>query len=515
MIVDDLIKRYKRLKDRGTWEETWQEITDYVLPRKSDVQVKRSPGEKRTNKLFDSTAIHSNELLAASLQGSLTNSSTTWVRLRARESGLNEIADVKFWLQDSATRMIQAFNRSNFNSEVHEHYLDLGSIGTGALFLEGNNGFVFKALFISEYYIEESSDGMVNAIFRVIEYTPRQAFEKWGKDIGEKLLEMYNTSPDKKITILHAILPRKDGDVQGKLKTNLPFASYYVDLKHKHLISEGGYHEFPVMVPRWTKVTGEKYGRSPSFTALPDIKTMNKAVELELKAWAKDIDPPFVGPDEGITGEFSLTPGTMNYVRFDLVDKVRPLESGHRYDVSRLKFDELKKSIRQIYFSDQLQLQSGPQMTATEVQVRFELMQRLLGPTLGRLESELLNPLINRAFQMMLRADEFLSPPKELEGQELDIEYVGPLARSQKLSEVQSIRDYVETIGGISGMKPDIVDNIDSDFIAIEVQRLLGVNPKVLMDKDDVKDLRDTRNQAQQTQEDLETAKNVKEIASE
>ena len=99
--------------------------------------------------------------------------------------------------------------------------------------------------------------------------------------------------------------------------------------------------------------------------------------------------------------------------------------------------------------ADQLELNEGPQMTATEVQVRYELMQRLLGPTLGRLQSEFLNPIVERAFYSMLRGNALPPMPEVLQqiGGDLDIEYVGPLARSQKMDEVTSYptrnrRDY-------------------------------------------------------------------------
>ena len=98
---------------------------------------------------------------------------------------------------------------------------------------------------------------------------------------------------------------------------------------------------------------------------------------------------------------------------------------------------DVRASVRRIFFSDQLELNEGPQMTATEVQVRYELMQRLLGPTLGRLQSEFLNPIVERAFYSMLRGNALPQMPECCNARfDLDIEYVGPLARSQKMDEV-------------------------------------------------------------------------------
>lgn len=510
-MVEEILRRLEKMKNRAEWETTWQEISDYILPRKGNI-TNRTKQVKRTQKLFDSTAIHANELLAASMQGTLTSASTTWFSLRMRDDEANLDKDIVTWLDTCAKRMYKAFGASNFTSESHEVYLDLGTIGTSCLLEEesetkvaGFNGLNFRAIHIGEYYIEENIHGYVDTVFRRFPLTARQAHQKWGDKIGERALQKLKTNPDEELEFVHAVFPAGD----HKVGTKLPYASVYIEPGAKHVISVGGYHEFPYMVPRWTKVSGEKYGRSPSFTALPDVKTLNRATELELKAWAKSIDPPAISPDEGVQGHLKLIPSAVNYVRWDLVDKIRYLESGHKYDVSQLKMDELKQSIRNIFFADQFQLQDGPQMTATEVQVRYELMQRLLGPTMGRLESEFLNPLIARTFGIMYRAKAFPEAPDKLRGQDIDVEYVGPLARSQKLAQLSGITRLYETVGPIAEAKPEALDLIDEDEIVTVAAELLGVPPKIMRSEADVKRIRKLRSEVQeeeQMKEDIERA---------
>lgn len=499
------------MKNRHEWEATWQEITDYILPRKNHI-TNKTKQVKRTQKLFDSTAIHANELLAASMQGTLTSSSTLWFGLRMREDEANDDKDVVSWLDLCAKRMYKAFNSSNFASESHEIYLDLGTIATGCLLEEeaetkvsGFNGLNFRAIHISEYYIEENAAGYVDTVFRKFPFTARQAYQLWGDKAGQRVLDKIKTNPDEQMDFVHAVFPKGDHNVD----TKLPFASVYIEPTGKHLIKVGGYHEFPYMVPRWSKASGEKYGRSPSFTALPDVKTLNRATELELKAWAKSIDPPAIAPDEGVQGQLKLIPSSVNYVRWDLVDKIRYMESGHKYDVSQLKRDELKSSIRRIFFADQFQLQDGPQMTATEVQVRYELMQRLLGPTLGRLESEFLNPLISRTFGIMFRSGAFGEPPQGLRGQDIDVEYVGPLAKAQKLNQLTGITRMYEAVSPLAQVKPDMLDRIDEDEVMKVAADLTGVPQKILRSDAQVKKIRDARSEvmeAEQAKGDIERA---------
>ena len=490
--------------DRATWEDHWQDILDYVMPRKADISFVRAKGTKRTEVLYDSTAITANNLLAASLQGTLTSPSLPWFHLKLRDKELNENRDVQLWLEDSARRMYDTFNESNFNTEVHELYLDLCSVGTGSMFVEeGNNGFEtegihFNTLHIAEYFIQENINGQVDTLYRKYKLTARQAIEEFGEDnLGEKILEASKNKPDKMFNFIHAVEPTKDYErALGKANTKLPFHSCHVCEEDKMVVRTGGYNEFPYLVPRWAKATGEIFGRSPSYNALPDIKTLNKAVEIGLKAWAKAIDPPLLVQDDGVIGRVRMTPAGITVVRND--GAIKPLQIGSNWQITDMKETQLRTAIRQAYYSDQLQLQEGPQMTATEVQVRYELMQRLLGPTLGRFQSEFLNPLIERTFGIMLRAGALMPEPDIIKGQQIDVEYVGPLARSQRMEESVAIERLYGLAMNVVQVDPTIMDNINHDEAIRLRATLLGVPKTILRGRDEVEELREQRAEQQQ-----------------
>jgi hypothetical protein len=98
-IVSRLDKRYRTLQSqRSNWEKHWQELADYMLPRKADIVKKRTQGDKRTDLIFDGTAIHAVELLASSLHGMLTSPSTPWFSLRYRDQGLQRNDAANEWL---------------------------------------------------------------------------------------------------------------------------------------------------------------------------------------------------------------------------------------------------------------------------------------------------------------------------------------------------------------------------------------------------------------------------------
>jgi hypothetical protein len=512
-------KRINQMEgSRGTWEDHWQEILDYVMPRKADITFKRTKGEKRAEILFDSTAITASNLLAASLQGTLTSPSLQWFNIKLKEEQLNQDRGVQLWLEDCSKRMYEVFNETNFNSEVHEMYLDLVTIGTGALFVEeGNKGFVeskihFNTMHIAEYYIQENVQGYVDTLYRRYKLSARQAVQEFGEDnLGEKVLKAAKEKPDKMFNFIHAVEPLEDYErALGKATTKLPFHSCHVCEEDKMIVRGGGYNEFPYLVPRWTKATGEIFGRSPSYNALPDIKTLNKAVEIGLKAWAKAIDPPLLVQDDGVIGRVRMTPGGITVVRNDAA--IKPLQIGSNWQITDMKENQLRTAIRQAYYSDQLQLQEGPQMTATEVQVRYELMQRLLGPTLGRFQSEFLNPLIERVFNIMFRANALAPVPEIAEGQSLQVEFIGPLARSQRMEEAVAVERLYQLGMQLAQADPNILDLFDNDTAIRLRAELLGVPKTVLRGPAEVEQMRRQRAQQQEMQQQMMMAQQQAEV---
>jgi hypothetical protein len=517
--VERILKIYSSLTlDHTANASLWQELAEYILPRKSDMLGPTTPGAKKTDKVFDSTAIHGNELLAAAMQGTITNHATKWFGLRMRNDELNGIKAIKEWLEDCSQRMFHAFNQSNFHSEVHESYLDLGAFGTAGLFMEerpseGSKffpGFNFRAMSLKEFCIAEGRDGRVNAVYRKFALDLYTAFKMFGKKLLEgdpELVDKLLTKPYEKYEILQCVYPRDFPDPRKGGKGML-WESVHILLKGRRIIKEGGYEEFPFMVPRWSKASGETWGRGPGNTALPDIKTLNRAVELTLKALAKSIDPPIGVLDDSVVGNtVDMTAGGVNVIR----DKnaIESLVTRGEWDFANLEIETLKGAIMRVFFADQLQLQEGPQMTAHEVSVRYELMQRLLGPTLGRLEQELLNPLIERAFGMMLRAGALLPPPGELteaigQGEEIDIEYESPLALAQRAQELQGIERAISLLAPLAEIKPEIIDNFDFDKLARHTSVLAGMPSKILNDMKKIKELRDGRNRAREEQKAMD-----------
>jgi hypothetical protein len=504
----ELLRRLGEMQaKRATWEHHWQELADHVLPRRAEIVRHGSPGDKRMGKLYDATAIQANELLAAALHGMLTSPATPWFELAlAKQEGadarLMGEAGVAAWLEDSARRLHEAFNGSNFQTEMHELYLDLGCFGTAALFIEEDDAALlrFSCRPLSEIYVGQDAQGRIDTVFRRFSFTARQALLRWGDAaIGPRLAQLAERDPDAESEILHAVLPRERRDPRRLEAEAMPFASVYLDIASRHVIAEGGFREMPFAVPRWSKAAGEAFGRAPAMTALPDIKMLNEMCRTTLRAAQKAVDPPLLIADDGVVLPLRTQPASLNFARFlaDGSDPVRPLATNANIGLG-LQMEEMRRAaIRSAFYADQLQLAGGPQMTATEVLQRTEEKLRLLGPILGRLQSELLRPLIDRAFAIALRAGALAKPPAALAGQALQVVYVSPIARAQRQTEAQGLLKLLEFSGPLAAVAPDVADNIDGDAALRHLWELFSAPQSVLRAPRKVAERRAQRQQAQ------------------
>ena len=510
---ESLIKRYDRLKsDRVNWDQMWEELATYLMPGKVDFITTTTRGTKRAAEVYDSTGIHALQILSASLHGSLTSPSTKWFGLRFRQDELNEDKDAKDWLEQCSKSMFQEFGKSNFSTEVAESYQDMVGFGTACLQFDVKtkdaqfDGFNFRACHLAEVVISESEEGRIDTVFRKIKLTARQAKQKFGDDAGDKAIKALEKDPDKEFEYIQAVFPREiEGEVAMVSPPHMrPWACYYISVIDKKICKESGYYELPYMVPRWGKTTGDVYGFGPGCVARPDIKTLNESRKLAMKAWEKSIDPPLKALQNGILGKIDMRPSTVTYVRD--MNSLEPIVNATNWNADQLMLGDVRASVRRIFFSDQLELNEGPQMTATEVQVRYELMQRLLGPTLGRLQSEFLNPIVERAFYSMLRGNALPPMPEVLQqaGGDLDIEYVGPLARSQKMDEVTSIQRAIEGIMQLAQVNPDVLDIVDVDKAGRTISDRLGAPADILRGDEQVGEMRQSRQQQQQQQAEMD-----------
>jgi hypothetical protein len=505
--VQELIDQLNQLKaDRGTWDAHVDEIVENIIPFRQRVSSKLTPGAKAMDKIMDSSPTHALLLWGAGLCGMLTNASVPWYTVTTEDPALADDQEVKWYLDIVKTRFEAVFNKANFYNQIHEVYLDIGSLGTGPLFVGEHPRHIchFKAVSPGECYISTSQYDVVDTLFRVFTMTARQMAQKWGENkVSDKVRENLKTKPFNQIEVCHAVYPRKLRDSNKIDNQNKPYACVYFETESKQKLNESGYNEFPYMVPRFFVMSGETYGRGPGEIALPDVKMLNRMEKDILASGQKKLSPPLLLPDDGIIGQLRLIPNGLNFYRGDTdaqkVIGVFPTADDLGY--AEQKLDQKRNQIRNIFYNDMLQLVHDQDMTATEVLKRIEEKLRLMGPLLGRLQSELYNLLFDRMFEIMLRNQVLPIPPQVLWGANLKIDYISPLAKAQRVAEADGISRTMQQIALLAQADPSVLDNFDLDGTAKDIAEINGFPLKRIRDPKQVQEIRAQRAQQQQQQQ--------------
>ena len=504
-----LLKRLDKLKvQRSTWEQHWQEIGEYIIPRKADVTKTRSSGDKRMDNVYDGTGIHAAEMLSSSLHGMLTNPSMNWFDLAYLDEELNTDDEAKEYLESVTQIMHREFQRSNFAEQVHELYHDLITFGTGVMFITDapeDDGVRFATRHISECYLAEDDYGRVDTVFRKFKMSVRALARQFGEEvIGDKMRAKLERNPYEEVPVVHIVMPRDERDVRKADANNKPFASIYIEPGQKIILRESGFNEFPYVAPRFLKASFEMgYGRSPAMTALPDVKMINAMSRTTIIAAQKQVDPPLMVPDDGFILPVRTKPGGLNFYRSGSRDRIEPLNIGANNPLGLNLEEQRRQAIRSAFYVDQLVLGAGPTMTATEVVQRTEEKMRLLGPVLGRLQAEMLQPMIERVFQLLVRQNKLPPAPQDIVDRNLDIEYVSPLAKAQRQSDVQAIMRLFELLSPLASIDPGVFDHLDTDGLVRYMLRTLSIPASVTKGVDDVASARSSRQEQETAQADM------------
>jgi hypothetical protein len=537
----DLKRRFEQLRtDRKPVEGIWDQIDRFVMPLGSVthpyVQVTEQSVEWSRWDVWDSTAIDGAQKLAASIHSSITSPANRWYRLKWRSQKLRSDNEAAAWLERAGDAAFDELQDSDFGVEIQASYQDLVGPGHAVVAQELVSedasewrGFDFTAIPLREWFYEEDSRGGILRGYRLLSWSPGQILERFGADCPKAIADKAKAGADltQRIELVFALFRRPEAEkelkarrrknaarlaARAKAKPNqaaveapeplYPLAPhlrpvgavYFLADTGEPLGPETGYYEMPVSTSPWQKTTGSRWGHGPGIIALPTIKHLNAYMEADLRAAEKVVDPTMLVTEQGLLSDPDLKPGGMTVVR-DIDKSMKPLESGARFDVTERKLSELRAMVRGFFHVDELQLKDSPQMTAMEAQIRYELMQRVLGAPLNRIEQGLLSPIIERTFAALLRAGRLEKPPDSVQQElatgtaEYDVEYLGPLARSQRTDQVASIERLFAFAGALLKMGiplPIVQSIIDMPEAVRQMAALLGCPADLLKAKEEV-----------------------------
>jgi hypothetical protein len=513
--ANTLVQRYGVLKQqRSAWEFDWQDIVRYLIPGADDILDLREAGDSRTTYIFDAHPLRAPQLLAANMMGAVTNPSMEWRKLKFRDERLNAMQVVSQWLEACDQRIMGAYGGSNFYQAAHTFYVNLGGFGTAALYAgsvlatagQGYN-LHFKTLPTGSYVIAENAQGFVDTLFRDVWLTPRQAVQLFEGHVSAQVKDLASkpTTQDTLVLFVHCVYPRTDRDPRRYDNANMPYAGVYLEHANKFINEETGYQEFPYLVARWETLAKAPYGYGPGHLALPDVRMLNVLRELNMQQLALWVQPPLKALREGVVGNISTESLAINVLT--QMDALAPLDLTGRPDLVQISQEDLRRSIDDAFFVNALQALPPPEasnMTAYEVSQRIELMTRTMGPVFYRLLAEFLTPLEDRVFGLAWRAGALPPPPREVleaaarnQGQ-MDVEYAGPLARSQRGEEIRSLQDYMRLTMASTQAQQNLtaIDLFDWDAALRAAAEVLGLQA-YRKDEGEVARMRQARAQQQ------------------
>lgn len=523
MELEKYLKRYSSLKSkRLPYESRWRELAEYLLPnkikyRESGYSNSLSRRKNDRQHLYDSTPEFALDLFASSLVGFLANPAIKWFSLRSADRELMEDKEVAEWYEKASEVLLDAFNdeKAAFYTNLKACATDLGALGnTAIIVMPGKESLLsFKALDIIDIFVDVDYNGMVECVYWPVKMTVRQAANRYSADkLSDNTRRLLEQKPDTEITILQVIEPREKFDPRKLDKLNQPIKALHIEEKSKHLIEETGYSSNPIAVGRWDVMSDCLYGDGPADTALPDIKMLHIMQRALIMAAEKTLNPPLQGPADGFLGQIDISAGAYNANQGQ--GEIKPIVTVGNISITFDMVNNLQRSIQRTFYNDQLQMVSDANMTATEVLQRTEERLRLMAPMIGRVNTELLGPMISRAFNVVLEAGALPPLPEQLGGTSVRTIYVSPLQRSQRASESLAILNFAAQVGQIAQFKPETLNRINADEIIKKLHEISDLPEDILHDDETYGMLVEGQQQRQQQADALQTAEMAADAAA-
>lgn len=468
--AERIIKRFEVAKNRKVrWDELYEDALTYIAPHRETFfdEHEDVPGQEKSGRgvVYDSTGQDALQKFASNIQSSLTPPFRQWLFLKPG-SVLAGDDEIKKSLEQITEILFSHLQNSNFDTQIAESYLDL-CIGTGALLVfkgTRDKPFNFVNVPLSQLYLEEGVGGKADIAFRQSKLAVRNIQGTWeDADLGDSLTQKIKDNPDEKISIIEATLPEKvmlPDPETGKLIETDGVRYVVIAEKEKKILVEREQRSSPWIIFRWSTIPGEIYGRGPGIFALPDIKTLNKTKELLLKAASIAIFGMYTAEDDGELNIENIELGSGAIIPVSSnggarAPSLQPLQPPGDPNLAQIIIQDLRNSVNNMMFADPLGPIDLPVKTATEVSLRQQELAKRIGAAFGKLQFELITPLVNRLLDILDELGLIDLGPFRVDGANIAIQHVSPLALAQAEEELVNTVRLAETALALYG--PQVV----------------------------------------------------------
>jgi Bacteriophage head to tail connecting protein len=512
----------------------WERMAPFVAPSRVGIQGSM-PGMSQLTNVYDSTTLLAAELMAQFLAGQVMNPTQRWMEYAPEDINAQDDDEAKEWCEESRDRSLKRLAESMFYGESTEVLTDYVGFGTGLLIgeekpqpinetLRGFRGFNFTAVKTGRFVIREGNDGLVDRFAREHQMTMQNIKDRWGAtgNYPESIrAAIASNKQEASFKIIHSVYPRPKAEQHGGGAAGAPWASVWTAYDAKHVIQESGYRQFCGAIPRYHRTPGDDYGRGRGDIAFPDTWTLNSAKKMGLEDWALKIKPPILHRSDAVMSGLRLIPGGANSINTHgraIADAIAPWQTGSNPEVSHINEEELRKSIRTIFFVEQiLQLLevNKSEMTAFEFAKKINLLFQILGPVYSRFVVELLHRVVDNVFELQYRAGDFSPPPASLQRGSggIRLRFDNPIARAQRAGDAEGLAFVLSDLGPLAQQYPDMFDWLDRDKAVPAIFALRGIPAHWTNTPAQVAQIRQARDKQNAQDLQIQRAKDMAEAA--
>jgi hypothetical protein len=529
IVTSEKIKQHRQRaavlrQEQASYREHWRTIAEYMLPRRGkylseDSDNKEDQGSRKDGKIINGSAVDAVRVVAAGLQGGLTSPSRPWFLPTFADTDLMEYAPVREWLHRVRNILLTICARSNFYTSTHNVYTELAGFGTGCMMTEENfqTGIRCRTFTIGEYVIYLDASYRPVGMYRRYSSTAEQMVQKFGlANVSFSVQQAYKDfNKDKSFEIQHCIQPSTLYDPAKADYRSMSFESIYFESAggdDAKPLRVSGYRGIPFAAPRWSVSGVNTYGDSPAMDAIGDVKMLQKLEEKKLKKIDKHVEPPMNAPLALKAKGGSIISGGVNY--YDVNQGGQQFAPAYQVDgnVDAIAREILtvEGRIRKYFFNDLfltvIAQEGGPQKTAYEIAKKYEEKLMMLGPIIEQFQSEFHDVKLDRIYAIADNMGLIPPAPREIQGMEMKMEYIGLLAQAQKMVGMASVEQTANFVGALAPLYPDVLDKFDADQAVDEYSAMNGTPPKLIVSDADVEKKRQARAQQQQMQQALAAA---------
>jgi len=492
----------KKYQDAETifdhWKDKYEEAYEYTMPSRESF-YEETVGERRTDKIFDETAVVGIQEFASRLQAGIVPTYGRWANFEAgTDIPEEQKPQVNEALDEITKYVFEILAGSNFNQEVHEAFMDC-AIGTGVMLVEEGdalNPIKFTAVPLPKVMLNNGPDNRVDTVFRKRQIPYNQLMTAYPKaEMSETMLKAIEENESKKANIVEGVYRTYEEANTEKFKYCVACMNEEEIIFEKELSGVGSN---PYIVFRWNKGSGEVYGRGPIFNSMAAIKTTNLTVELILQNAQMNISGIYTYEDDGVVNpdNINLVPGALIPVAPNSRG-LTPLAGAGKFDVAQLILSDMRQNIKKALYMESLGRPEGTPMSATEVSERMADLSRQIGSSFGRLQSEFVTPLLRRVIRILSKQGRIQIP--KIDNREVTVISQSPLAQAQHQQDVAVVNNFNAILAQTFG--PQILNMIvKQDEVARYLAEKLGLPEKLIRGPEEQQQMiQELQNMAQQS----------------